>query len=58
MDYKIGDKLTIIGNKSEHEFEIGKKVIVTETFYDNEDPNFKAESKTDYWFIYFESDVE
>jgi hypothetical protein len=58
MKFKAGDRLKIVGNKSNHEFDINEEVTVTKTYYNDSNPNFRADNLVDFWWIYHESDVE
>lgn len=45
--HKVGDKVTIMFNEANHDFEIGTEVIITEVI----DDYYRADSKEDFWHI-------
>ena len=49
MNYKVGDVVRVVGNHNAHDFEIGELVTITEVF--EEDGDYRAEGKDDYWYI-------
>lgn len=47
MKYKVGDRIKIVGNSNDHQFQIGEIVTIT---YVGED-DYKAENDKDYWWV-------
>lgn len=50
LNFEIGDTVRVTENGS-HKFEIGEEVVIAELFQDSEEPHYRADSETDYWYI-------
>lgn len=58
MDYKVGDKVKIIANKTSHGFDLGDEVEIIELFPDGTPPHYEAEGDSCYSWRVKPCDIE